>query len=64
MKIRALEALCFAQRLQHPPLESGGLRTFEDSEPRRGPFGPSGELGPRARGLDFEAGADSDQRAK
>eukprot|EP00969_Alexandrium_andersonii_P141944 6275622-Alexandrium_andersonii.AAC.1 len=28
---------------------------FADSEPRRGPFGRSGELGPRAPGLDFGA---------
>eukprot|EP00969_Alexandrium_andersonii_P011542 502384-Alexandrium_andersonii.AAC.1 len=63
MQIRAQEAPREAQRLRRPPLE-GGAQNFSDSEPRRGPFGPSGVLGPRARGLAFEARADFDGRAK
>eukprot|EP00969_Alexandrium_andersonii_P214893 9489801-Alexandrium_andersonii.AAC.1 len=35
----------------------GGLRISADSEPRRGPFGPAGEMGPRAPGLEVEARA-------
>eukprot|EP00969_Alexandrium_andersonii_P355272 15444002-Alexandrium_andersonii.AAC.1 len=45
-------------------LWEAGLRISADSEPRRGPFGPSGELGPRAQGLEFEAWASFEQRAK
>eukprot|EP00969_Alexandrium_andersonii_P057163 2521736-Alexandrium_andersonii.AAC.1 len=41
-------------RSQGPP-----YRSFAEK-----PFGPSGELGPRPPGLDFEAGAKFDQRAK
>eukprot|EP00969_Alexandrium_andersonii_P317898 14042658-Alexandrium_andersonii.AAC.1 len=31
----------------------GGSPTFADSEPRRGPFGPLGVLGPRPRRAGF-----------
>eukprot|EP00969_Alexandrium_andersonii_P275500 12175246-Alexandrium_andersonii.AAC.1 len=63
MQIRAPEAPREARRLRCPPLE-GGAPNFADFEPRRGPFGPSGELGMRAPGLDFGARANCDQIVK
>eukprot|EP00969_Alexandrium_andersonii_P258827 11444193-Alexandrium_andersonii.AAC.1 len=46
-QIRPPEAPREARRLQRPPLKSGAPILFSDSEPRRGPFVPLGELGPR-----------------
>eukprot|EP00969_Alexandrium_andersonii_P357338 15448563-Alexandrium_andersonii.AAC.1 len=54
----------FARRLRRSDLHCWGFRISEDSESWRGPVGPSGELGPRAPGLEFEARANFDQRAK
>eukprot|EP00969_Alexandrium_andersonii_P057045 2517004-Alexandrium_andersonii.AAC.1 len=53
MQIRAPKAPREAQRLCRPPLEGGRQRISADFDARRGPFGPSGEMGPRPPGLDF-----------
>eukprot|EP00969_Alexandrium_andersonii_P096500 4260312-Alexandrium_andersonii.AAC.1 len=42
----------------------GVPRIYADSELRTEPFCPSGGLGPRAPGLDFEARANFDQRTQ
>eukprot|EP00969_Alexandrium_andersonii_P158339 6995666-Alexandrium_andersonii.AAC.1 len=55
MQIRASEAPREAPRLRRPPLGRVGLRISSDSDPRRGLFDSSGELGPRPPGLDFGA---------
>eukprot|EP00969_Alexandrium_andersonii_P373805 15484840-Alexandrium_andersonii.AAC.1 len=60
MQIRAPEAPREARRLRRPHLQRGAP-IFADFEPRRRPFGPSGELRQRAPGLDFEARANFDQ---
>eukprot|EP00969_Alexandrium_andersonii_P196325 8673466-Alexandrium_andersonii.AAC.1 len=52
MHIRAPQAPREARCLRRPPLENVAPNSA-DSELRRGPFGPSGELGPRPPGLDF-----------
>eukprot|EP00969_Alexandrium_andersonii_P233727 10319039-Alexandrium_andersonii.AAC.1 len=56
MQTRAPEALREARRLRRPHLESRGFRFSANSDPRRRPLGPSGELGPRAPGLDLRPG--------
>eukprot|EP00969_Alexandrium_andersonii_P130699 5779431-Alexandrium_andersonii.AAC.1 len=55
MQIRAPTARSAAPPT--PASGKGGSDVFVDVEPWRGPFGLSGELGPRAPGLDFEARA-------
>eukprot|EP00969_Alexandrium_andersonii_P358572 15451274-Alexandrium_andersonii.AAC.1 len=64
MQIRAPEAPREARGASGARLWKAGLRISADSEPRRKPFGPSGELGPRPPRLDFGARATFDQRAK
>eukprot|EP00969_Alexandrium_andersonii_P264299 11681378-Alexandrium_andersonii.AAC.1 len=60
--------MCIRDRTKHGAsgarLWKLGLRISAGSEPRRGLFASSGELGPRPPWLDFEARGNFDQKAK